>query len=115
MKGVYSSVIEAAKLRVADLEASIESQKKFNELYIQMISDSNDHVEKIKEWRNSETVILEGKLSALSTELAQAQGMISELKKENQVLKQEIEDLKEKIFSIHSEIGPYESMARSNK
>ena len=84
MKEVYDSVISTAKHRSTELEASIDNQSKFNELYLKMVTDSNEHVEKIKEWKKSEIIILEERMNSISQDLEKANAMMSSSKNERE-------------------------------
>jgi len=115
MKEVYDSVISTAKHRSTELEASIDNQSKFNELYLKMVTDSNEHVEKIKEWKKSEIVILEERMNSISQDLEKANAMIVQLKKENSSLSSKIVAFKVKLDTMNRQVGPGESMARGYK
>tara|TARA_B110000977_G_scaffold195700_1_gene274635 strand:+ start:107 stop:586 length:480 start_codon:yes stop_codon:yes gene_type:complete len=115
MKEVYDSVIKTAKHRSSELEASIDNQSKFNELYLKMVTDSSEHVEKIKEWKKSEIVILEDRMNSISKDLEKANDLIIQLKQENDSLNIKISAFKIKLDSINQSVGPGESMARGFK
>ena len=115
MKYAYDSVIETSKQRSGELEALLANQKKFNDFYLQMVSDSNEHVEKIREWRKSEIVILEGRINELSNDLEKANEMIENLRSKNLKFKTKIDTLKAKVIELTRGVGPGESMARGYK
>lgn len=116
MKKVYDSIIETSQKRSSELEASMENQKVFNELYLKMVSDSSQHAEKINEWRKSEVFILENRIDSLHLELKKSVMEIDAHKKDKKLLKDEISKLKEIISQLKiTRMGPGESMASSHK
>jgi predicted RNase H-like nuclease (RuvC/YqgF family) len=116
MKKIYDSIIETSQKRSSELEASMENQKVFNELYLKMVSDSSEHAQKINEWRKSEVFILEGRIDSLQLDLENSKKEIDTLKKENESLKNEINNLKNIISELRrGNMGPGESMVIGSK
>lgn len=95
VKRAYEAILEATQRRADEFDRLLDGQRKFNELYIKIVADTEAHKEKIKEWLSSDITILEKKIERLTDNLAANQRQYEELAAENKALRGKLEDLED--------------------
>lgn len=108
MQQTYKLVLEVMEKRSTVIDKRFEDERSFRDLYLSMFKDSEEHLEKIKAWRDGEIVKRGERLKELTAELEQTRdesrkdirklrGDNDKLTVELAVTKRQLDDLKHQV------------------
>jgi exonuclease VII large subunit len=96
IKSSHEFVVETLKTRSHELAERFEDEKKFRTLYLDIVSDVEEHKAKIKAWKMDEETIMQSKLDSTTQQVTALKENCRQLANENDLLRHALAQLQNK-------------------